>query len=81
MVGGGRVKQRAALLTAKDAAFLERIYDIDSKAGLYLEGGDRPRARRLFSLGMVRAGRLDPKRYALLTDKGEAFVERKRGLR
>lgn len=72
---------RPDTITAGDADFLGRIYDIESKAGLYLEGPDRVRARRMYRLGMVAAGRLEPKRYAVLTPRGEAFVERIRGLR
>lgn len=70
---------RSDTITQGDAEFLGRIYDIESKAGLYLEGQDRRRARRMFKLGMVASGRLDPSRYAVLTPKGEAFVERMRG--
>lgn len=64
-------------LTAKDADFLARC-DTGSKAGLYLEGADRARSRRMLALGMVAGGRLDPKRYAVLTSKGRAFVENMR---
>ena len=73
--------KRSETLTAKEADFLSRIYDSESKCGLYLERADIPRARRMFVLGMVRSGRLDPKRNAVLTPRGEAFVERLRGIR
>lgn len=74
---------RAETIHPGDAEFLGRVYDIecDAEVGLYLKGPDRARARRMFLLGMVRAGRLDPKRYAVLTPKGTAFVERMRGVR
>ncbi len=72
--------KRSETLTAKEADFLGRIYDAESKSGLYLERADIPRARRMFVLGMVTPGRLDPKRYAVLTTKGESFVERLRGV-
>jgi len=74
---------RSETLTQGDAEFLGRIYDTeqDSKAGLYLKGTDRARARRMFKLGMVSAGRLDPERYAVLTPKGTAFVRNVRGVR
>ncbi|MCR9162878.1 MAG: hypothetical protein ACE37F_14260 [Nannocystaceae bacterium] len=70
---------RSETITQGDAEFLGRIYDIESPAGIYLEGPDRVRARRMYKLGMVASGRLDPKRYAVLTRKGETFVERMRG--
>lgn len=82
MVGGGSVK-RSETLTPKEADFLGRIYDCEceSKAGLHLKLADIPRARRMFVLGMVASGRLDPKKYAVLTPKGRAFVQRMRGIR
>lgn len=72
--------KRSETITAKEADFLGRIYDTESNSGLYLERADIPRARRMFTLGMVRSGRLDPKRYAVLTPAGEAFVENMRGV-
>ena len=74
---------RSETLTQGDAEFLGRIYDTeqDSKAGLYLKGTDRARARRMSKLGMVAGGRLDPERYAVLTPKGTAFVRNMRGVR
>lgn len=72
---------RSDTITAKDAAFLGRIYDTASKSGFHLDGPDIARARRMFTLGMVASGRLDPDRYAILTPKGQAFVENMRGAR
>ncbi|MGH1343808.1 MAG: hypothetical protein ACRBN8_19785 [Nannocystales bacterium] len=72
--------KRSETLTAKEAEFLGRVYD-SGKSGLYLERADIARARRMFVLKMVKSGRLDPKRYAVLTPAGEAFVETLRGIR
>lgn len=68
-------------LTRNEAEFLGRVYDC-GRSGLYLRGPDLRhfRALKQLDVAMVRGGRLDPDRYAVLTERGETFVENMRGL-